>query len=250
LTTHDDNVRPNVWITLGQAANRLGVHPATLRRWADEGRIATVLTPGGHRRFREEDLRRFARGHNNQGSNADRTQPFGNGGRLGTNGGKDPGTTSAWAGDALRHVRDEVRQLTNHPWQRYSPEERSRHRQLGQRLMTVATRFASSATPAEEQGLLREARDIGCEQGRLACSRGLSLTEALASTLFFRDALLESTLRMSGASDPSVEMNGDMVRRVNALLNVVQLAIGDAYDQGAATPQRTNGRDERLAEPG
>jgi hypothetical protein len=29
----------------------LGIAPATLRRWADHGDVATFVTPGGHRRF-------------------------------------------------------------------------------------------------------------------------------------------------------------------------------------------------------
>jgi len=34
----------------------VGVDPGTLRRWADEGRVPTSITPGGHRRFQRRDL--------------------------------------------------------------------------------------------------------------------------------------------------------------------------------------------------
>ena len=47
------------WLTLTQAARLLGVHSITLRRWADSGEIRCLRTPGGHRRFLEEDLRAF-----------------------------------------------------------------------------------------------------------------------------------------------------------------------------------------------
>ncbi|MBC6478872.1 MAG: MerR family DNA-binding transcriptional regulator [Hormoscilla sp. GM7CHS1pb] len=49
--THD-------YYTPAQAANALGVHPESLRRWEREGKIFTSYrTPGGQRRFlkREED---------------------------------------------------------------------------------------------------------------------------------------------------------------------------------------------------
>ena len=36
----------------------LGVHPDTLRRWADEGRIETFLSLGGHRRLDRRELER------------------------------------------------------------------------------------------------------------------------------------------------------------------------------------------------
>ncbi len=60
--THSTPINPG-WITLSQAANRLGVHPATLRRWVDEGEVPALLTPGGHRRFRLSDLDQFAEQH-------------------------------------------------------------------------------------------------------------------------------------------------------------------------------------------
>jgi excisionase family DNA binding protein len=39
------------WLSLNEAAQQLGVHPVTLRRWADDGEIPVMVTPGGHRRF-------------------------------------------------------------------------------------------------------------------------------------------------------------------------------------------------------
>jgi excisionase family DNA binding protein len=45
-------------LSLGPASRLLGVHPDTLRRWADEGRIEAFLSPGGHRRFDRGELER------------------------------------------------------------------------------------------------------------------------------------------------------------------------------------------------
>lgn len=41
----------------------LGVDPDTLRRWADEGRIETYVTPGGHRRFERRSIERLVASH-------------------------------------------------------------------------------------------------------------------------------------------------------------------------------------------
>jgi excisionase family DNA binding protein len=38
-------------LTLGEAAERLGVHANTMRKWADQGIVPAVRRPGGHRRF-------------------------------------------------------------------------------------------------------------------------------------------------------------------------------------------------------
>ena len=50
------------WLTLGQAANYLGVAQSTIRKWSDGGRLPAFYTPGGHRRFRRSDLDAFLSG--------------------------------------------------------------------------------------------------------------------------------------------------------------------------------------------
>lgn len=45
-------------LTTAQAARLLGVGPATVRRWAAEGKITAVRTLGGHRRFAPEEIER------------------------------------------------------------------------------------------------------------------------------------------------------------------------------------------------
>jgi glutamyl-tRNA reductase len=39
------------WLTVREACELIGVSPATLRRWSDNGEVTTFTTPGGHRRF-------------------------------------------------------------------------------------------------------------------------------------------------------------------------------------------------------
>ena len=46
-------------VGLGEAAKALSVSLSTLRRWADSGRIRTVRTTGGHRRFPVAEIRRL-----------------------------------------------------------------------------------------------------------------------------------------------------------------------------------------------
>ena len=44
------------WLTLHEACSLVGVSPATLRRWSNNGDISTFTTPGGHRRFARSAL--------------------------------------------------------------------------------------------------------------------------------------------------------------------------------------------------
>ena len=43
-------------MTPGEVAVLFRVDPKTVTRWAAAGRIASIRTPGGHRRFRETDV--------------------------------------------------------------------------------------------------------------------------------------------------------------------------------------------------
>src|ERR687894_1177 len=47
------------WLTLSEASRMLGMHPATLRQWSDEGKLAAFRTPGGHRRFSRDEIERL-----------------------------------------------------------------------------------------------------------------------------------------------------------------------------------------------
>lgn len=43
-------------LTIGAAAKRAGVGVDTIRRWADQGSLPCVRTPGKQRRFRPADV--------------------------------------------------------------------------------------------------------------------------------------------------------------------------------------------------
>lgn len=43
-------------LTPGEVATLFRVDPKTVTRWAAAGRISSIRTPGGHRRFRESEV--------------------------------------------------------------------------------------------------------------------------------------------------------------------------------------------------
>jgi excisionase family DNA binding protein len=49
-------------LTPGEVARLLRVDPKTVTRWANQGRITRVRTPGGHNRFRESEIRELLAG--------------------------------------------------------------------------------------------------------------------------------------------------------------------------------------------
>lgn len=49
-----DQEEEESYLTPAQAARLLHVSPKTIARWAHQGRLACLVTPGGHRRFPRE----------------------------------------------------------------------------------------------------------------------------------------------------------------------------------------------------
>lgn len=49
-------------LTPGEVAKLFRVDPKTVSRWAASGRITSIRTPGGHRRFRESEVRALLTG--------------------------------------------------------------------------------------------------------------------------------------------------------------------------------------------
>lgn len=49
-------------LTPGEVADKFRVDPKTVTRWAAAGRIGSIRTPGGHRRFRESEVRALLEG--------------------------------------------------------------------------------------------------------------------------------------------------------------------------------------------
>jgi excisionase family DNA binding protein len=47
---------PERLLTPGEVAQMFNVAPKTVSRWASTGRIGSIRTPGGHRRFRASEI--------------------------------------------------------------------------------------------------------------------------------------------------------------------------------------------------
>jgi excisionase family DNA binding protein len=195
---------------LGQAARYLGIHPITLRRWADHGEIAVMLTPGGHSRFALAELQRFSES---------RQQP-----RLSS------GLEKRWADQALLQTRQGIAGQRQEPWlTAFSETDRQKERELGRRLMGVMLQYVALAEGGDD--LLEEAQTIGQGYAANALRLGLSLVEALQAMLFFRDIMVEAAVQMPEAARARPEANARLIRRINRLLNTVQLAIAGVYEQ-------------------
>lgn len=198
------------WLTLKEASERLKVHPTTLRRWADEGQIPVMLTPGGHRRFAASDIHHITeRRHTIR--------------RFGP-------VEEIWAREALDRARKAVMAEPQQAWlEGLDGKSRDSYRELGQRLMELTIKFIRAED--EDPALVAEATETGHVYGSQLHEAGLPLTEALRAAMFFGNALVETAVNLPQNVRIPVESQGRLIRRINSLLNAVQLGVAEMYDR-------------------
>ncbi len=200
------------WITLGQACKLLGVNESTLRRWADSGHVRSFRTPGGHRRFSDEDLRRMTEERGGRGG-----EPYSALGQL-----------------ALTRIRRRLQRSGDQaPWYAgISEEDRERLRSLGRRLLSLVAEYKTKGR--RRSHLMDEAREIGQEYGRELLRDGLSIRDAVEAFTFFRKELDEAAVEQV-QKDDSVDEAVEMWELLTNLADQVLLAIAESYE-GAGTP--------------
>ncbi|MFK7806153.1 MAG: helix-turn-helix domain-containing protein, partial [Anaerolineae bacterium] len=196
------------WLSLKAAAEKLAVHPTTLRRWADSGKIPVMVTPGGHRRFSIEDINQLSRSS------------------LSVRGGDKIG--NVWAEKAITVTRQNISAQPATWMSSLTESDRDKHRKMGQQLMGLTLQFIGSET--EDEYILNETRALGTRYGQIGREIGMSLTEALQAAMFFRDRMVESALQLPDSARIRPEANLRLLQRINTLLNEVQLAIAAEYE--------------------
>ena len=194
------------WVSLSEAAKILGVHPATVRNWADQGHLPSQRTPGGHRRFRVADLESWV---STQQSGAALE-------------------AEVLVQSALGRVRFEIaeRHFAEASWYRQlDAQARQALGTYGRRLMEVMQRYLSSPS---EQALI-EARELGLKYGETIRGQNLKLSEAVEGFFAFTDLILDAMMRVIEISRPTTE-RADAVRKVYALTREIIFALVDAYE--------------------
>ncbi len=182
------------WLDLSAAADYLGVHFTTLRRWADAGEIAFIRTPGGRRRFSVKTLAQFVEQMRVSPALEQVEQPAG---------------LTVQAGSPLQEraiglAREHVRDLSNGgSWlSRLSEEQRHAMKGTGHRLTALMLQFNSRDDGGE--AYLEEGCRIMRDYSQVCSSIGLSLTETVNVFLLFRRSILDAvhqTGYLGGAED-------------------------------------------------
>ena len=183
-----------VWLGLDEAAKRLSVHPATLRDWADRGRIRSYRTPGGHRRFREADVLELGAQSKPDLSllmhaTVGHTRIATSGGRL---------ATEAW-------------------YSRFDDAAKQQHRELGVELLRLLVAYLGEP----ERDWSSEIKELGGRYAQLARGARLAAGDALRAFHLF-ESIVRASVDELGAARVG---RSDMEVLVGWFLNEVRVAM-------------------------
>ncbi len=198
------------WVSLRQAAEILGVHPATVRNWADKGELRSRRTPGGHRRFLKSDLLQYTHSQED-------LQPL---------------EIQVIIQNALGQTRMQVNdgELANLPWySAMSQQTRQRLREEGRRVLDALRQYMAQGAP--ESGLSM-AITLGKDYAAILSADGLTLPQAVRGFFFFSNFVINSILTWSELAQPrNLSEWANLVRQVNNFIHAMLLSIIEYYEE-------------------
>ncbi|QPC82628.1 helix-turn-helix domain-containing protein [Phototrophicus methaneseepsis] len=200
----------NEWLSLKQAADILGVHPATVRNWADDGKLPFRRTPGKHRRFRRDDLLHYAQ---SQGE----LQPL-----------EVQVIIQNALGSARMHVGEG--DLSEMRWYKdMSDDGRQYMRKQGRRVLDALRAYLGAGAPDE---MLSEAIAIGKDYAKALSEDEMTLPQAMRGFFYFSDFVVDSILTWSELSPPRNSSEwSTLLKQVNAFIHTMLLSIAEYYEE-------------------
>lgn len=201
------------WLTIDAACKILGVDQSTLRRWSDDGKVPVFRTPGGHRRYSEDDLRAFVAGETRPRRRMSRQLL----------------TSLSLAG----YERDYLEEASRRGWySAYDARAIAELRLLGRRMVDLTMRFLSGRT--ERDALVLESHEIGQQYGRYSARAGLSTVQALEAFLFFRRPVIQAVTRYIEEENVSTRRAARVLNDLSAFMDEVLLTTLAAHQEHSA----------------
>jgi excisionase family DNA binding protein len=197
------------WLDLKEAADYLGIHFTTLRRWADQGRVPSIRTPGGRRRFNRAELAVFLAALHS--------------------GAKPLASSALNLSESQPNLVIKHPGVLDEPWyQRLDDQQRSAMRQDGQHLMAILMQYATHGNGGD--AFLQEGKRLATQYGQACYRAELSMVETVHAFLLIRRSIKDSVYdagALAGSPDADTWRLSD---RMNDFLDEMLLNVVAAYD--------------------
>jgi excisionase family DNA binding protein len=200
---------------IGQACKLLGVSEATLRHWTDEGKIKAFITPGGHRRYLESEIRNFM------------------GAKRRVHGMDD--LMAKMETVPLHEIHIARSHFAQAAWYTgLSDDAQDRLRELGNSLYNLAVDYITRKKKHEEA--VEAARDIGHHFGEYLAQIGVSLPDSVEAFLMHRTPLIDAANELVKGRESLQGRAAEAIPMLVQITDEVLLSLIQAQ-QDCAKPQ-------------
>ena len=194
------------WLSLKGASELLGVHPSTVRLWSDKGVLPTHRTSGGHRRYRRDEMLLWAKT-----AREVRVEP------------------ENILQTAMKNVRVQIGEanLASESWYKKLDENaRKQYRESARSLSQGLMAYIAS------RGDESDAHAIGFDYASRARRYGLSEVDATRALLFFRNALIESVMKVyREANILSGNAWEEMLHKMHTFTDRILISLLETYNK-------------------
>jgi excisionase family DNA binding protein len=213
------------WIGLEEASRLLGVSATTLRRWSDAGVVETFVTPGGHRRFDADSVRKLLPGHRGRPTME----------RLG----ETP--------ERISRAYHRVSERNALPWVgTLSEAQRSAFREHGQALARELLATLDASTDSDRRAHLAAASATAAQYGVAAAARGVPVATTVQVFLQFRRPLLLELVALARRRGLDVTAATDLLGRASDAVDELLVATMRAYEEAPRARTRAAGASARC----
>ncbi len=212
----DSKKQSDAWLRLSEAADYIGVHFTTLRRWADDGDVACIRTPGGRRRFKKKDLDAFLSSRR-QTQHATSDRP-----------------------DLMAHQSTLVKQMRHkgirsEPWHAdLGEKQRAMMAAIGRKLTALLIMYVGSNQ--DDQKILEEGKSLASEYSEMFIQAGLSLHDIGHAFILVRRSITDVLYETGMLTGPHNEESWTNYKRVNYFLDTMLLSILTFFSQTLSQP--------------
>lgn len=196
------------WLSLSEAAKLLGVHPSTVRLWSDKGVMPVHKTQGGHRRYKRGEILLWA--ESNSKSRAEALEPEG------------------VIQEVVKNVRMQISEgrLEAESWyQKLDDEARIQYRMSARSLFQGLMNYVGTS----KEDAASEAYAIGYEYASRARRYNLSYVDAAKAFLFFRDALVESVIKVYSEANVPARRANEMYTKMHTFTDEILISLLETY---------------------
>ncbi len=200
--------KQNYLLTISEASQILGVSDTALRQWTDEGKVKAFVTPGGHRRYLESELRRLVSSQRHVKRLKDLVDRI----------------------ESTAPMERQIAQTYLHssPWhEKLDEPSKERLREHSRRLLGLTTQHITKPFMCDET--LEAARSLGRQFGLELAQLGLSLPDALGAFILHRNLVLNAATDLMRNKEMLNKRALDAIPQVTHLMDQTLISLVEGH---------------------